>query len=94
MELLFETQPMWGDHHNPRPELIFEYLPRLNLDMERLKLDMQSDKITALIEADVRDLKALNVRKTPTFFVNGVRLERFGLSYLDALVQQEIEKVY
>src|SRR5690606_28131327 len=41
LELLFFHQPQWGDHHNPRPELIFEFLSQLGLNMEQLKSDME-----------------------------------------------------
>jgi protein-disulfide isomerase len=94
LELLYKRQPEWGSHHNPRIDLIFEFLPALGLDIKKLKKDMENPAITKLIEQDVSDLKKLGVRATPSFFVNGRRLERFGLEYLKELIQDEINKRY
>jgi protein-disulfide isomerase len=94
MELLFYYQPFWGDHHKPRPELIFVYLEKLGLDIDKLKADMKDPKIQQIIEQDRKDLKTLKVRATPTFFVNGKPLEKFGIDYLKKLVQEEVNLVY
>lgn len=94
LETLFYFLPQWGDHHNPRPELIFEYLSKLGLDMEKLKKDMSAPKIKLIMEQDKQDLKTLEVRRTPTFFVNGRPLERFGMGYLDTLIKEEVDKLY
>lgn len=94
LDILFYTQPNWGSHHNPRPELIFEYLPQVGLDMAKLKEDMNSAKIQEMIAQDERDLNTLNIRGTPTFFVNGKKLENFGESGLRELLRSEIELQY
>lgn len=94
LELLFEKQPEWGNHHNPRPELIFDFLQSLNLNMERLKKDMESPLITKMIEQDYEDLRILNVRGTPSFYVNGRPLLNFGIGPLTELVKEEVEKAY
>lgn len=94
LELLFYYQPKWGSHHNPQPQLIFEYLPELDLDMEQLKKDMEAPKIQSMIEQDVADLKALGVRGTPTFFVNGKPLETFSMEGLHSLLKSEVDANY
>ena len=40
------------------------------------------------------DVQALNVRKTPSFFVNGQPLKNFGLDELKTLVADEIKVQY
>ena len=40
------------------------------------------------------DVQALNVRKTPSFFVNGRPLKNFGLAELKTLVADEIKVQY
>ena len=94
LAMLFHYQPFWGDHHNPKPELIFEYLSKLNLDMGKLKSDMNDSEIKKIIEQDTKDMRELNVRGTPTFFVNGRPLEKFGIDYLRSLVNEEVELNY
>ena len=44
IEMLYHYQPEWGDHHNPRIELIFDYLEKLGLDMKKLRSDMKTLK--------------------------------------------------
>jgi protein-disulfide isomerase len=90
MEMLFHYQPIWGDHHSPRPELIWSYLPGLDLDIDRLKKDMEDPAIEGMIAQEISDAKELNVRGTPTFFVNGKPLERFGVAYLIEAIEKEL----
>lgn len=92
LEVLFRHQPEWGSHHNPRPELIWNYLPQLGLDLEKLRDDMKDPAIEAMIEKEVQDLKDLGVRGTPQFYVNGRPLETFGLEPLKDLIQSELNK--
>ncbi len=77
LDLLFEKQPEWGDHHNPRPELISTYLKDLgitgNLDANALIA-----KHGSKVDVDQADGVKLGVRYTPTFFVNGVELPEIG----------------
>lgn len=94
LELLFYHQPKWGSHHDPKPELIFEYLPQLGLDMDQLKKDIEVQKIQDIIEQDQKDLRALSVRATPTFFVNGRPLEEFSVDALHRLIKDEVSKFY
>ncbi len=93
LDVLFHYQPIWGDHHNPRPELIWAYLNNVEgLDIDQVRIDMNSPEIAEIIAKDIEDGKALDVRATPTFFVNGRPLPRFGVSYLRDLIQEEMSK--
>lgn len=93
LEVLFKYQPVWGDHHNPRPDLIWSYLNEVEgLDIEKVRSDMVLAKINQIIFQDVEDTTTLEVRMTPTFFVNGKPLPKFGVSYLRDLIQQEMMK--
>lgn len=92
LEQLFYTQPNWGDHHHPRPELIFDYLAELGLNMEQLRADMSTQKIQEIIAQDMQDLRALKIRGTPTFFVNGKKLENFSEEGLRTLLRSEVNK--
>jgi protein-disulfide isomerase len=44
----------------------------------------------SLLQQDIEDLTALQVTKTPTFFVNGRSLPSFGPDQLAALVAEEV----
>jgi len=90
LQLMFDTQSEWASHHHPAPEKLRELLPSLGLDMTRLELEMQGMDIAHILHQDTADAKTLGVRKTPTFFVNGKPLTRFGLPQLQALVASEV----
>jgi len=90
LQVMYETQPLWADHHNPRPDLIWSHLPRVGLDIQRLKKDMNDPAIARIIEQDMADARTLMVTKTPGFFVNGKPLVRFGYEQLQALVEAEL----
>ena len=94
LELLFKRQPSWGDHHNPQPELIFTILPGIGVDIDKLKADMKDPKLDEIIIQDASDLRQLKVRGTPTFFVNGKPLDRFGIEALREAIQREVTKAY
>lgn len=93
IEVTFRTQPQWGDHHNPRPERIWGFLKEVDgLDIARLKEDMKDPSIQKVIETDIKDAQTLGVRGTPSFFVNGKKLEQFGVEPLRAMIKAELAK--
>jgi protein-disulfide isomerase len=94
LALLFEHQPSWGGHHNPNPDHIFTLLPQLGLDMKKLRSDMNTPRIDKIIKQDREDMSTLGVRKTPSFFVNGKPLQRFGINYLRDLLEKQISLAY
>lgn len=91
LNLLFETQPHWGDHHDPRPEIIWQYLPGLGLDVEKIRADLEDPSVLKIIDQDRIDGMQLGVRGTPTFFVNGKPLDYFGEEALRAALKQAID---
>jgi protein-disulfide isomerase len=94
LDIMYKSQPYWASHHNPQPEKIWQFLRESGLDLERLKADMNDPAIEKIIARDLADAKALNVRKTPGFFVNGRPLQTFGYQQLQALIYSEIKANY
>lgn len=90
LEALVASQPAWTQHHQAKADLIWPYLARVGLDIERLKSDMQSPDIARAIAQAVMDARTLNVTKTPEFFVNGRPLPSFGWEQLRTLVEEEL----
>ena len=91
---MFESQPFWANHNDPRPEVIWTHLPRVGLDIDKIRKDMYDPGIAKRIEQDLADAKTLNVRRTPGYFVNGKPLPTFGYAQLKKLVEAEIDKMY
>jgi protein-disulfide isomerase len=94
LEVMYKTQRSWASHNNPQPQLIWKFLPRAGLDLEKIRIDMNDPAIVKLIKQDLADAKTLNVRKTPGFFVNGKPLPSFGYKQLRELVESEINENY
>ena len=90
LETLFEKQPAWAPHGRPG-QSPWEFLGETGLDIERATVDAKHPEVTALINQDAADVKALGVRQTPTFFVNGKPLQKFSAQGLYDLVKQEVE---
>jgi protein-disulfide isomerase len=86
LELLFQSQPIWGSHDSPRPELIPRYLAALGIDPARLERESVIKEHGWKIELDRADAARLGVTGTPTFFVNGVMLPDLGYEPLKQAV--------
>ncbi len=92
LDVVFQSQPSWGNHKNPRPELLWKYLSNVSgLDVEKVKKDVNDPSIQKVIEQDIKDGNRLKVRRTPTFFVNGKRLKRLGYQPLKTVIEYEMK---
>ena len=94
LEVLYRRQSTWTQHHRVVLDEIWQFLPEAGLDVERVREDMKDPSIAAIIEQDLADARALGVRKTPGFFVNGKPLEPFGARPLSELIKAEIRAKY
>jgi protein-disulfide isomerase len=94
LDLMFKTQHIWANHGHWQPEKLWDLLPRAGVDVAQIRKDMHSPEIARIIEQDMADVKALNVQKTPGYFVNGKPLQTFGYRQLHDLIQAEIRLQY
>jgi protein-disulfide isomerase len=74
LDILFEKQPEWGNHRNPRPELIPTYLEPLGIPKEKLERSYVVQKHGAKVKRDEDDAVRAGVTGTPSFFVNGQKV--------------------
>lgn len=88
---LFETPEEWGHQESSQEQTFFGYAEALGLDMERFVADYNDPAILSRIEQSYEDGRALGVRGTPTFFLNGERLEPTTLSDLEAAFDAALE---
>ncbi len=94
LNLMFVSQNIWANHHNYQPERLWEILPRAGVDIEQIKKDMHDPAIAKIIAQDMADVRALDVQKTPGYFVNGKPLQVFGYRQLSELIQSELNVQY
>lgn len=90
LEVLFQHQPQWGDHHNPNPEFVWSVLPQSGANIDQIKAEMSNPEFQKIIDQDMQDVQKLGVRYTPSFYVNGKPLEDFGYEQLRALIDSEL----
>ncbi|KDB50670.1 DsbA family protein [Sphaerotilus natans] len=92
LEALLAAQPQWADHAQPDLSVAVQVAQQAGLDMAQAAEQARSATTLQALRQDVADLEALGIRRTPTFFVNGQGLERFGPEALEALVAQEVAR--
>ena len=90
LEAILESQPKWAKHGAPQLELAFQAAAAAGLDIEKSQKFMALPDITSILQQDVADVKAVGVRGTPTFFVNGKPLPQFGREELREFVDAEV----
>lgn len=93
LAVIFEKQSLWAQHNNEKLELLWTFLSEIvDLNIDKLKEDMNNPKIDQIIDIDAKDAKAYNVRGTPTIFVNEKKLDTLSQKELFDLVENEIYK--
>lgn len=93
LNIIFEKQSLWAEHNNEKPELLWTFLSQIDgLNIDKLKEDMKNPKIDEILNNDAKDAKDLEVRGTPTVFVNNKKLQRLSEKDLFDLVETEIYK--
>jgi len=90
LEALLASQAHWTKNHTAQVALVWKHLEGLGLNLEQVRADMRAPAIARAIAQDLDDAKALNVRRTPSFFVNGQPLTQFGYDQLRALVGEAL----
>lgn len=73
-DMLYENQLEWETIGNPIP-LFESYAQSIGLDMERFKTDYRSSVVNATISADIREGQNIKADSTPTFVLDGIKLE-------------------
>lgn len=92
--LIYENQQSWSTSTNVKT--IFDtYAKQLNLDMDKFNSDFISEDTNATINADIDEGKSKGVNSTPTFFMNGTKLNNDDIRSVDlfsSLIDAEIAK--
>lgn len=71
---IFENQKKWETASKPQ-EYFDSYAKALGLDMAKLTADVESREVADIINTDVTEVRALGGSGTPTFTLNGKKIE-------------------
>ena len=91
-ELIFTGQEQWS---RGNAEAIFTgYANSIGLNMDQFKKDLNSAELQRLIMSDKREGRDLGVESTPTFYINGDKVQSNPPTYpqFRALVVQYLKK--
>ena len=94
LDAVFAAQPSWAPHHNPQPQMVWNHIGGVGLDLARLRQEMNASEIEKIIQQDLADAKTLNVKMTPEFFVNGKPMPSFGYDQLKNMVAEALATAY
>jgi len=67
---LYENQKTWTEAKDLVP-IFVDYAKQMGLDTDRFMKDLNGEKVAARIFQDGKRVHALNLKGTPSFFVNG-----------------------
>lgn len=91
LDALLEEQPGWALHDGPLMDVAWEIAGAAGLDTDKAETDVLFPGITGTLNQDKADVEALQINQTPTFFLNGKRLENFSADSLIADVRFAVE---
>lgn len=92
-DLLYENQESWSSGSNPQAALE-GFAQQLGLNLDQFKADMNNAAVAASINADVKAGQSLGANSTPTFAINGRKLDQNPRSVDDfkKLLDEELAK--
>lgn len=73
--IVFENQKAWGERPKADPTIFEKYAKQIGLNMEQFKKDIASKEVKDRVERDRLSGEKLGVNATPTFFLNGEKLQ-------------------
>ena len=74
---IFEGQKTWERTSDPQ-SYFDQYAQSIGLDMDKFKADRISSDVNAVVNKDLKDVQALGGTGTPTFAINGKKVENPG----------------
>jgi protein-disulfide isomerase len=88
--MIFAGQEQWT--RGNAESMFIGYANSLDLDMEKFRVDLNSADMQRIVMADKREGMRLNVNSTPTFYINGMKVDRNPRNFEEfkALVESQM----
>ncbi len=91
-DMIFENQEEWAETDNAE-EIFIKYAEKSGLDIDRFKNDLKSEELKNKIAADLRSGQSANINSTPTFFLNGEKIQPKNYEEFKQMILLQIERV-
>lgn len=83
---------LYANFRTISPETIKGFAEKIGLDVAKFEADMNSEEAKKEVEGDLALGAKVNVRGTPTFFINGKLARDRSLEGFKARVEEELKK--
>jgi protein-disulfide isomerase len=90
-DIIFENQDTWAKSDIPQDEF-FKYATELKLDLPQYKKDFASQAIKDRVQKDAVAGNEFQVNSTPTFFLNGNKVEVTTFAEFQELLKKTAEQ--
>lgn len=85
-DMLFQTQPQWAEKSSSQEAVFFGYAEQMGLDMTQFRAVYGDPATIDKVRRDKADGVELGVQGTPTFFLNGDKVEVSSFAELVAKI--------
>lgn len=86
-DVLYEHQNEWSDTSNPE-NIFLTYAKSLKLDTNKFKSDLNNPNLRAKINDQLNSGNVAGVDATPTFYLNGVKLDTGAIRDIQPLLKK------
>lgn len=93
-DLLYQNHDQWASSKDPK-SLFESYAKQLGLDINKFNNDFASEQVNNTINADIAEGTSKKVEGTPTFFLNGIKIDNSQIKTVEdftKVIQTEIDK--
>ncbi|WP_338752237.1 DsbA family protein [Janibacter alittae] len=88
---LFETQAEWSHSESSKAKVFQGYAKELGLDMQQYRADVKDPAIKKRIEQSKSDAQTVGVTGTPTFFLDGEKIQPTSVADFEARLDAAVE---
>jgi protein-disulfide isomerase len=92
LDALFANQEEWSSHQAPNPARAWDIAREAGVDLAKARRDAADAQADTVLRVDGEDIIALQVERTPTFFINGRPLVNYHRDTLVKVVDEEVAR--
>lgn len=82
-DALYENQKAWSEGLDAKTQIMI-IAASIGIDTDKLAADMQDEAVIAKVQSDLKEATALGLQSTPSFVLNGKRLDTSSVTSFEA----------